>query len=137
MATLDLADDTFVVADARQVAARVADRDAWRRWWPDLELRVSLDRGLAGVRWTVSGALVGWMEIWLEPVGDGVLVHHYLRAEHPDPRSDRAAERDRRRRARSWKGHVHALKDELEAGRVPGTPRTREGVKALRPPAEG
>ena len=53
------------------------------------------------------------MEIWLEPVGDGVVLHWYLRA---DPLTRDHAGRPRRERARvrRWKEQVHALKDELE-----------------------
>ena len=32
--TLDLADDTFVVADPAEVAAVVHDPGRWHRWWP-------------------------------------------------------------------------------------------------------
>ena len=34
-----------------------------------------------GHRWTVAGALTGTMEIWLEPVLDGVVLHYFLHAE--------------------------------------------------------
>jgi hypothetical protein len=39
------------------------------------------DRGPAGQRWTVAGPLTGTMEVWLEPVMDGVLLHYFLHAE--------------------------------------------------------
>ena len=39
------------------------------------------DRGPAGHRWTVTGALTGTMEIWLEPSFDGVILHYFLHAE--------------------------------------------------------
>ena len=136
MPGVDVADDTFVVADPAEVARRVADPAAWVRWWPDLRLQVIRDRGVKGVQWRVSGALVGSMEIWLEPALDGVVVHHYLRAGHPPgagaARGRRATARERRQRALAWKRHVTALKDELESGRVPGTPRSPVRVK---PPA--
>jgi len=132
---VDLVDETFVVATPAEVAAVVHDPDRWRQWWPDLELTVFMDRGLAGVRWSVTGALRGSAELWLETVLDGVLVHYYLRADDavspapadPAERSDvaarRAGDRLRDRRARAWKRSVNALKDELEAGRAPGLPR--------------
>ena len=110
----DLSDDTFVAAAPRDVAALVAEPQRWRQWWPDLTLRLTQDRGLEGVRFVVSGALRGTAEIWLEPVGDGTVVHFYLRAG--------LTERARRRRTLAWKQHAYALKDQLEAGRVPGTP---------------
>lgn len=142
MPGVDVADDTFVVADPVEVARRVADPAAWARWWPDLRLEVAKDRGAKGMQWRVTGALVGTMEIWLEPALDGVVVHHYLRAEPPvgspeAARRRRGLERERVRRALAWKRHVTALKDELEAGRVPGTPRSPVRVKAPESPAEG
>ena len=65
------------------------------------------------------------MEIWLEPWGDGVVVHWYLRAE--PARVARRPERERAQRVRRWKEQVHALKDRLEAGREPGSPRLGTG----------
>lgn len=129
VAGIDLIDETFVVAEPAELARIVADPGRWRAWWPDLELTVFMDRGNQGIRWSVTGALVGSTEIWLEPVADGVLVHYYLRADRagsplPDtPAGWRAADRLRAARARAWKTHVWALKDEMERGRRPGAPR--------------
>jgi hypothetical protein len=132
---VDLVDETFVVADRESLAMIVADPQRWRDWWPDLELTVFMDRGLDGIRWSVTGASVGSLEIWLEVVGDGVLVHHYARLDpvvratgRPRPLpSDaagwRRAARARAKHATAWKRDVWALKDELEAGRPVGTPR--------------
>jgi hypothetical protein len=120
VAPVDIADDTFIVAAPGVVAAVVADRQRWRQWWPDLALDLTRDRGDAGLRWTVGGALVGSMEIWIEPVADGVVLHYLVRAE---PAGRSRPERVRDRRTRDWKRHVHRLKDELEAGREPGQPR--------------
>jgi len=33
----------------------------------------------------VQGALTGTMEVWLEPVLDGTLLHYFLRADPPTP----------------------------------------------------
>lgn len=135
MPAVDLVDETFVVADRGAVAAVVADPVSWRAWWPELELDVFMDRGLDGIRWSVSGRWVGSLEIWLEPMGDGVLVHHYARLDPVDPATGgpaplpgtphgwRRAARERARRARRWKRSVWALKDQLEAGRRPGESR--------------
>jgi hypothetical protein len=135
MPTVDLVDETFVVADRAALATLVADPARWREWWPDLTLTVFMDRGLDGIRWSAAGAWVGSLEIWLEEVGDGVLVHHYARLDPVDratggPRplpTDsagwRQAARARARRARAWKRDVWALKDELEADRPAGMPR--------------
>jgi hypothetical protein len=134
VARVDLVDETFVVAAPDAVAAVVHDPTRWAQWWPDLKLTVFMDRGTAGIRWSVTGALHGSTELWLEPVLDGVVVHYYLRADSGGPtpgdgrdeaslRDRRAADRLRHRRARSWKRSVNALKDELEGGRAPGLPR--------------
>jgi hypothetical protein len=120
----DLADDTFIAVSPSVVARAVHNPARWRRWWPGLALTVTVDRGLEGVHWDVSRALRGTAEIWLEPYGDGTVVHFYLRA----ALSDRA----RAQRTREWKRAVHALKDELEGDRPPGTPATPQAGSGLR-----
>jgi hypothetical protein len=125
VAALDLIDETFVVAEPAAVAAVVRDPARWARWWPDLTLGVFQDRGDAGVRWNVRGALTGSMEVWLEPYGDGVLVHHYVRCDPSDGRT--VTPRERRRRQTRAKEIFWALKDELEGDRAPGLPRQPEG----------
>ena len=79
--TIQIADETFVAADPAAVGRLVADRASWRRWFPDLILDVVEDRAEKGVRWTVAGPLTGTMEIWLQPVLDGVVLHYFLHAE--------------------------------------------------------
>lgn len=113
----DLADDTFLAVAPAIVAPVVRDPASWRQWWPDLRLTVSLDRGRRGLHWSVAGALSGSAEIWLEPVGDGTVLHFYLRAGLSD--EQRAA------RALGWKRCVHALKDALEGDRAAGTAARR------------
>lgn len=81
MNSIQVADETFVCADPADVGRAVADPANWRRWWPDLRLVVIDDRGPAGQRWTVTGALTGTMEIWLEACLDGVILHYFLHAE--------------------------------------------------------
>lgn len=138
MPSVDLVDETFVVVDRDRIAAVVADPHRWRTWWPDLTLTVFMDRGVEGVRWSVTGALVGSSEIWLEPMSDGVLIHYYLRAEPTQPgsqtqprslpdsgRGRREIDRLRRRHATSWKVAAWSLKDELEGQRAPGLPGPR------------
>jgi hypothetical protein len=126
MPSLDLVDETFVAAPPARVAAVVRDPARWRGWWPDLTLGVFQDRGDAGVRWNVRGALTGSMEIWLEPYGDGVILHHYVRCDPAGPPGRRPAgqalERERRRRQRDAKRVFWAVKDELEGARAAGTP---------------
>jgi hypothetical protein len=81
MNSIQIADETFVAADPVEVGRAVADPASWRRWWPDLRLTVVEDRGAMGHRWTVAGALTGTMEIWLESVLDGVVLHYFVHAE--------------------------------------------------------
>jgi hypothetical protein len=81
MNSIQVADETFVCADPVDVGAAIADPVGWRRWWPDLRLTTVEDRGPAGHRWTVAGALTGTMEIWLEASFDGVILHYFLHAE--------------------------------------------------------
>jgi hypothetical protein len=131
VALVEIADDTFIVAAPTEVAAVVADEGRWREWWPDLTLTVVRDRGTAGLVWAVRGPLDGEMEIWLEPVADGVVLHYLVRADPADPRTDRV----RDRRSRAWKVHAHRLKDELEGDREPGRPR-QAAVKEPGPAAE-
>lgn len=79
--SIQVADETFVAAPPARVGAAVANPSSWQRWWPDLQLRVVENRAEQGVRWAVTGPLTGTMEIWLEPMLDGVLLHYFLHAE--------------------------------------------------------
>lgn len=81
MNSIQIADQTYVAADGARVGAAIADPSKWRRWWPDLRLEVTEDRADKGMRWAVTGALTGAMEIWLEPSMDGVVLHYFLHAE--------------------------------------------------------
>ncbi|MBU3750455.1 MAG: polyketide cyclase / dehydrase and lipid transport [Mycobacterium sp.] len=81
MSSIQVADETFVAAGPEAVGQAVGDRAGWRRWFPDLTLQVVEDRADKGVRWTVAGPLTGTMEVWLEPVLDGVVLHYFLHAE--------------------------------------------------------
>ena len=134
MPLIDLMDETFVVTDATTLAARLRDPALVRRAWPGLDLVVFMDRGDAGIRWTVTGDLVGSCEIWLEAFGDGVIVHYFLRADPtergtstqpwsgPSRRRRQRAVRMAREHATHWKAVLHLLKDELEGGRAAGEP---------------
>jgi hypothetical protein len=81
MNSVQIADETFICADPADVGRAVADLANWRRWTPDLRLTVIEDRAEKGQRWTVAGALTGTMEVWLEEVLDGVILHYFLHAE--------------------------------------------------------
>ncbi|WP_206443302.1 polyketide cyclase / dehydrase and lipid transport [Candidatus Protofrankia californiensis] len=127
---IDLIDEVFLAADPAVVSAAVHEPALWRALWPDLDLSVFQDRDTAGLRFTVTGALVGTSEIWLEPWGDGVVVHVFLRADatrRGQPAQvhqlrPRVAARWAKRRSLHTKRQLNALKDVLEAGREPGEP---------------
>ncbi|TVT38722.1 polyketide cyclase / dehydrase and lipid transport [Amycolatopsis rhizosphaerae] len=120
---IDIVDETFLAVPPATVAAAFADPAAWRRYWPDLRLEVYTDRGDKGLRWTVRGALVGTMEVWLEPVLDGTLLHYFLRATPATPpRRPRDLRREFDHRARAAKAISLELKEILEDGREPGIP---------------
>src|SRR4051812_1660220 len=136
---VDLMDESFVVAEPGALAARLRDPSVLRRAWPGLELVVFMDRGDQGIRWSITGDLVGSCEIWLEPFGDGVIVHYFLRADPTrrgsrtepiagaTPRRQRRAVKIGRDHAIHWKAFLHAVKDGLEAGRPAGEgAQTRE-----------
>jgi hypothetical protein len=117
---VDVIDETFLAVPPSSVAAAFADPRAWRRFWPDLDLAVYADRGDEGVRWTVRGALVGTMEVWLEPVLDGTVLHYFLRADFPpDARAGKPV-KEAQRRQRAAKAVALDLKFVLEDGRPPG-----------------
>ena len=132
MNSVQIADETFVCADPAEVGRAVADASSWRRWWPDLALTVVEDRGPAGQRWTVAGALTGTMEVWLEPMMDGVLLHYFLHAEptgvsgHDLAGMNLAALNHARRVA--GKKMSFEVKARLEADRPVGVSRLASGV---------
>ena len=116
---IDVADDTFLRVPPEVLAPIVADSGWWIRWWPDLVPHVTRNRGVEGQQWSVSGALRGSMEIWLEPVAGGTVVHWYLRVDPARAMRRRTLRRARERRIRSWKSDMYALKDRLERADFP------------------
>ena len=124
MPELDLVDETFLAVPPKLVAGVFADPSTWRRFWPDLTLDVYADRGDQGMRWTVRGALVGTMEVWLEPMLDGTLLHYFLRADlaRSGPHRPRELRRELTRRQLAAKRIALDLKARLENGRRPGCP---------------
>ena len=118
---IHLIDESWIAAPAATVAAVVADEQNWTRWWPDLVLTVSRDRGVKGMQWTARSTalrppLRGSAEIWLEPFAEGVIVHHYLRLDPVDGArlSRRRAAAIERRLARHAKQAFWPVKDSLE-----------------------
>jgi hypothetical protein len=121
---LELVDETFLAATPDVVYRAYRERCAAQAWWPDWSLTVFMDRGQKGTRWSVSGpvdgrAAVGSAEIWLEPVLDGVVLHHFLRLDVAA--TPRCCARAARRYAVAWKQQMAAFKDDLERGREPGS----------------
>ncbi len=134
---IDIADDTVIYASTAKLNAVIRERSTWVRWWPDLKLEVYGDRGNKGLRWTVSGALVGSSEIWLESIESApaeqvaTIVHYYLRANptqsgsEMQPRTVTNSAREQReihklreRHVLAWKRTIWALKDSLENSNV-------------------
>lgn len=107
---VDLVDETFIRATPEQVREQFNHAGWLGSLWPHLAVSVVRDRGVKGIRWEVTGQVVGDMEVWLEPWRDGVIVHHYLRG----VRGERAPRDVGARHTRRWKAAVHALKDRLE-----------------------
>lgn len=124
MSSIQVADETFVAASPATVGRAVGDRVSWRRWFPDLRLDVVEDRAEKGVRWTVAGALTGTMEVWLESVLDGVVLHYFL---HAEPAGATARQREKmdfaamtHRRRVAGKRMAFEVKSALEASRPVG-----------------
>jgi hypothetical protein len=117
--SIQIADETFVAADPAAVGRAVANRADWRRWFPDLLLEVVEDRGEKGVRWKVAGPVSGTMEIWLEPLLDGVMLHYFLHAE-PSATAGGSAARMTHRRRVAGKRMAFEVKNRLEARRQVG-----------------
>lgn len=124
MHSIQIADQTFVAADPAAVGRAVGDRAAWRRWFGDLTLDVVEDRAEKGVRWTVAGPLAGTMEVWLEPVLDGVVLHYFLHAEPAGVDPAKAATMNlaamNHRRRVAGKRMAFEVKNTLEAHRPVG-----------------
>ncbi|WP_035717832.1 hypothetical protein [Gordonia terrae] len=126
--SIQVADEVFVAAAPPSAAAVIGDPANWRKWWPDLRLAVTEDRGEQGVRWRVEGPVSGTMEIWNEAVLDGFVLHYFLHAEPTGPlpedaraRADVLAEVNKQCRV-TGKDVSFEVKRLLEDGRVVGGP---------------
>jgi hypothetical protein len=112
---IDIVDETFIRV-APEIVRACLDDEVWAaQVWPHLVPEVARDRGVKGVRWNVTGQVVGEMEVWLEPFRDGVVVHHYVRG----TRGPHAPRDVATRHTLRWKRAVHGLKDRLEGGTSP------------------
>lgn len=107
---IDVVDDTFIRCPPGVVRAVFDEAALADLAWPRLRRTLLRDRGVKGLRWTVTGDVEGSMEVWLEPWRDGVVVHHYLRGRAVTGSPLRVA----RRHTARWKSVIHAVKDELE-----------------------
>ena len=121
---IDIVDETFIRAAPQAVRDSLDDQTWTAQIWPHLDRAVTRDRGVKGVRWSVTGQVVGEMEVWLEPFRDGVVVHHYVRG----TRGPRAPRDVAGRHTLRWKRAVHELKDRLEAG-TPSKDTARSSLK--------
>lgn len=125
MPAIDVVDSTWICARPAEVAAIVAEPANWRRWWPRLELEVDEWRGTKGMRWLVrpserGARLAGSMEVWIEPIFDGVVVHYFLRLDGVGGRavSARAARRVEHRYRCEVKAVFWSIGDRLDPGRM-------------------
>ena len=127
MHSIQVADQTFVAADPADVGKAVSDVTKWRRWWPDLRLEVIDDRRDKGIRWAVTGALTGTMEVWLEPALDGVILNYFLHAEPAGAAAWQLARMDLAKAAHqrrvAGKEMAFEVKTALEASRQVGASR--------------
>lgn len=111
-----IADDSYVEAPPTSLAPLVADPASWARWWPDLSLTLRRDRGAEGCVWAVSGPWTGEMEVWLEAVCPGTVVHWQVRAVTcgSGRRAYGRVARDAERRRRAWKAVMFGLQDSVK-----------------------
>ena len=126
VSSIQVSDQMFIAAPGEVVARAIAAPSRWRGWWPKLSVSVREDRGAKGVRWIISGEIDGTMEVWLEPMLDGVIVHYFVHAE-PASTPVNLVALNRKYRV-SGKEMSFELKREIEAGRPAGIPPAALGV---------
>ncbi len=117
MTSIDIVDETFVVASVNNLRAMLCDE----RLWKPLQLMLDCfdDRGVLGKRWTLSGNLHGTAEVWLEPFADGVIVHFFLQA---DPVGRQPWRNQQRHYSRAVKAHILEVKRGYDLQRPAGAP---------------
>lgn len=132
MPDVDVVDSTWIAVAPTAIAPVIADASRWPGWWPDLDVRASEYRGVKGVRWLVrsahAGRLAGSMEIWLEPVAEGVIGHYFLRL---DATGTRLSRRERARLVEHYRTQAKEvmweLSDTLDPGRMRRVSAPRTG----------
>jgi len=124
VSSIQVADQTFIAAPPERIATALASPARWREWWPELALTVREDRAEKGIRWAVAGPLNGTMEVWIEPVLDGAVVHYFLHCEPTGVAPSRIASLNiagiTRERRVAGKKMAFEVKARLEAGRPAG-----------------
>ena len=109
---VDVVDETFIRAEPLRVRSALYAPGVLDELWPGLDREVVQDRGAKGVRWRTGGEVTGRLEIWLEEVPGGTIVHHFVHGEQRGgPRRWETSHRTR------WKCGVHDIKDRLEGRR--------------------
>jgi len=108
--TVDIADETYVAVAPEVLAPQLTAPSLLGEWFPRLSLDVFMERGEKGTRWSITGELDGSLEVWLEPIGCGALVHWFIRGEPGSSRGDVA-----QRYVDVLNGRMFAFKDVAEA----------------------
>ena len=111
MPTVDIADETYVRGEPSDLAARLCDPALLGEWFPALTFAVFMDRAEKGTRWSITGDIDGSMEVWLEPMARGALVHWFIRGEPASTRGDVVG-----RYIDLLNARMFAFKDEAERG---------------------
>ncbi len=81
MPTVDIADETYVAVAPEALAPLLTAPSLLDDWFPAVRFEVFMDRAEKGTRWSVTGEIEGSMEVWLEPMATGTLVHWFVRGE--------------------------------------------------------
>jgi len=79
--TVDIADETYVAVAPDVLAPMLTAPSLLDEWFPALRFEVFMDRAEKGTRWSITGEVEGSMEVWLEPMAAGTLVHWFVRGE--------------------------------------------------------
>jgi hypothetical protein len=122
MPEVDIIAESWLRVSPNVAAPMLREPERLLEWFPELELTVFMDRGEQGTRWSMAGALLGSMEVWLEGWREGCIVHWYVRGDVPpvdrptSPRRARIVTEDLHTRIVR---HMHAFKDRVESA----TPR--------------